>query len=483
MKRVLILNPPNPDNYYINRDLMGGMGVKSKFGFDIRSKLLAKIKSNLIKIPVLQLVYATTILHNNNFNIKVIDAPNENKSLEEIIPEIINFNPHFVIVAVSSSCFVYERDVVAKTIKDKCDNPTTIAIGEMITEMPKLLIPNFDIGIMNEIETCIVDICNNKDLAKINGIAYKTKSSIKINCFGNRLTKKELEKLPLPKWELFPYQNYCYHPMLSVKPIATILSSRGCPYGCGYCPYPKNQGNIWRARNAENIFEEIMHDIKNYGFKGFFFRDPLFSLDIKRIEKLCDLIIRSGIKIRFVFETRPELLTKDLIKKLYIAGCRSINFGIEDIHPEILTQINRKPINLNKALEIINYCEKISIRTSCFFILGLPGSTKEKIEETIKWSLKLFPSQIEYKIATPFPGTNLYKIAKENNWIREESFGKLGGYSAAMQISEELDPEYLEKRTIKAFNQFYYRPKYILRELIKGHLFLNTYFYLSSLYK
>ncbi len=474
--KVLVLNPPSPDANNINRDLMGGMGVKNSLNASILSKIVTKLKNAYVRIPVLQLVYAATILKNSGFNVLVIDAVNENKSLQDIMPKIINFNPDYVVMACSASCFIYERDTVAKTIKEKCPNSKIIVEGEMINERPDLLLPNFDVATLGEIEQSIVKICSREDLSQIPGIAFNLNNELKKNSYASKLEKEQLEQLPFPDWSMFPYKKYVYYPMVSKKPLVTILTSRGCPYGCGYCPYPTNQGLKWRARDAKNIFDEMKYDYEKFGVKGFFFRDPLFSLNQRRVEELCSILIENKLDVGFVFETRPELLKKEVIDLLAKAGCECINFGVEDIHPEILKMINRKPLDTDKILETVNYCEKVGIWTTCFFILGLPGSTPQTIKETIEFSFKLFPSQVEYKIATPFPGTELYEMAKRNKWLNSESFDHLGGYSSAMQISEELTPEYLEKEVNSAFNKFYFSPRFITREILRGRVFKDISF-------
>lgn len=476
--KVLVLNTPSPDDNLVSRDLMGGMGVKNSLNKGFLIKVVTKLKNTFVRIPVLQLVYAATILKRDGFDLKVIDAVNEDKSLSDILPEIIKFNPEYVIMSCSASCFIYERDVVAKEIKEKIPNVKIIAQGDMVTEQPELILPNFDIAILGEIENSIVDICKGRDLNSIPGIAFIENSKVKKNFNEKKLEKEELEKLPFLDWSLFPYKKYTYYPMVTKRPLVTIQSSRGCPYGCGYCPYPTNQGLKWRARDAKNIFEEIKHNYNEFGIKGFFFRDPLFSLNQKRIEELCNLIIEHKLDIGFAFETRPELLKKETIDLLAKAGCQCINFGVEDIHPEILKLINRKPLDIEKILEIVHYCEKKGIRTSCFFILGLPGSTKQTIRETIDFSIKLLPSHVEYKIATPFFGTQLYEMAKANNWLKSESFDKMGGYSASMQISNELTSEYLENEVKNAFTGFYFSPRYILRRFLKGAIFRDVYYLL-----
>ncbi len=480
-KKVLVLNPPSPDKGYINRDLMGGMGVYVKFGGDFLSKFLSIMKSKFIRIPVVQLVYGATLLEKEGFEVSVIDAGNEGLNLKEVIQRSIELKPDFVLMAVSSSGIIFERDIVAKSLKKELPELKIIVVGDMITEVPSLMLPYFDVSIMGEVENSIINICSGKNLDIIQGLLLN-KHGVVINTGeSKKIQQEELENLPLPSWNLFPYKTYRYYPLIRKTPVASIQASRGCPYGCGYCPYTKNQGRPWRARSAENIFEEVMHDVK-IGFKGFFFRDPLFTMNLKRVEDLCNLIINNSLNIEFTFETRPELLTRDLINKLSEAGCSSINFGVEDINPEILKMISRKPVEPEKIREVIHYCELKGIRTSCFFILGLPGSTKETIEESIVFSKTLFASQVEYKVATPYPGTDLYHMAKEKGWLINESFDTLTGYTSSMQISTELSPEYLEERANKAFNDYYFSPKYLMRELKRGRIFKHIYFGLKCLF-
>ncbi|MBI3036820.1 radical SAM protein [Candidatus Woesearchaeota archaeon] len=474
--KVLILNPPSPDASYINRDLMGGMGVhNAPPGRDIRAKIIFRIKSIVIHIPMTHLVNAATVLKQRGHELKIIDAINTGEGIEHVLKEAKAFGPQFVLMGVSSGCFKFERDDVARRLKEEIPGVKVIAAGDMITEMPQELLPYFDFAVMGEVEQSVPLIVEGVPYKEIQSIIWQENNEVRKSEGGKRfIPVEELEKLPFPDWGLWPYKHYSYYPMLTKTPVVLIQASRGCPYGCGYCPYPANQGRLWRARSAESVFEEIKWDVEKFGIKAVFFRDPLFTANQERAEKLCDLIIQSGIKIQFCFETRPELLSKPgLIEKLAKAGCRTINFGVEDIHPEILKKINRLPLPLDKILDTIHRCEKAGIRTSCFFILGLPGSTKQTMEETIEFSRKLFGSQTEYKIATPFPGTMLYKMAKENKWLTSEGFDKLGSYSASMRISGEFDEHYLERLSEKSFVDYYFSPRYLVRYFMRGD-FLTT---------
>ncbi len=475
MAKVLVLNPPSPDASYINRDLMGGMGVHNAAGRGIFAKIIFRIKSTTVHIPMMQLVSAATLLKQKGHSVLVIDAVNTGKDVGSVIKSAVEFSPEFILMGVSSSCFRFERDEVARRLKGSVNGVRIIAVGDMITEMPNELLPWFDAAIMGEVEQSVHLIADGKPYAEIPSIIWQENGEVKKSEGGKRFIPAEaLDRLPFPDWSLFPYGQYSYYPMLTKTPVALIQASRGCPYGCGYCPYPANQGKLWRARSAESIFNEIKEDVEKFGFRAFFFRDPLFTANQKRAEELCDRIIKSSMNVQFVFETRPELLTlPGLIEKLAKAGCRTINFGVEDIHPEILKQIGRLPLPLDKVLETVHRCEKAGIRTTCFFILGLPGSTKKTMDENIEFSRRLFSSQAEYKVATPFPGTLLYEVAKKKRWITREGFDSLGGYSASMRVSDEFDEAYLEHLAEKSVSDFYFNKRYLWRYFLRGD-FLAT---------
>ncbi|MBI2564754.1 radical SAM protein [Candidatus Woesearchaeota archaeon] len=465
---ILVLNPPALDNNYINRDQMGGMGQHINFGKDFFAKLLSDFKSHFIRIPVTQLVYAATIASEEH-NVKVIDAINEGKNVELTLREISLFSPDFVVMPVSSSGLNFEKNVIAGGIKLMLPDCKIITVGDTLPYLPQHITQPIDICISGEVENCLLDICANKDLKEIKGISYVKDGKTVTNVSAPFLQALELDKVPFPKWELFPYTKYKYYPLILKAPVATLLSTRGCPYGCHYCSYTENQGLKWRTRSAENVVEELALDYEKYGFKGVFFRDPLFTLDKKRTSDICNGLIERGIDLSFALETRPELLSEELIDKLKQAGCTAINMGVEDINVEVLRQV-RIPVKTEIIEKTVNYAEKAGIRTTCFFILGLPGSTRETIQKTIDFSINLNPSHAEYKIATPYPGTKLYKQAKEKKWIIEENYDKLGGYSSVMQINDKLSPEYLEEQSSNAFKRFYYRPSYLFKELRRGKL-------------
>ncbi len=473
-KTVLVLNPPNPTSGgYLNRDLMGGMGTNVSFGEDIVTHTISAVKSRFVRLPVMQLVYAASLLERNRrkVELEVMDAGNSGLSLGHVLSRVRVLEPDYVLMAVSSAGVMFEKEVVARGIKEASPKTKIVTIGDTISGIPELVGGPFDVGIAGEVEKTFLEILEGKKTSGIDGVIYRNdKNRVRVNKKRAPLSPKELESLPFPAWHLFPYKKYSYFPLVKRLPFVPMLSSRGCPYKCSYCPYSENMGSAWRARSAKNVADEIESNCVRYGAKGIQFRDPLFTASRKRVVELVGEIIRRKIDVEWGCETRPELLDAKTIDAMAGSGCAAINLGIESINEKVLSACGRSRVNPKSIAKIVNCAEKAGIKTACFFILGLPGDTISGMKKTIEFSRELNSSLVEYKIATPYPGTRLYKEAKRKGWIKKENMDALGGYSATMKISDDLDPKYLDELCDESFRKFYLRREWLVRELLGGRI-------------
>ena len=124
-----------------------------------------------------------------------------------------------------------------------------------------------------------------------------------------------LDQLPFPTWDDHKIKEFSYYPHLKTKPFFQILSSRGCPYDCNYCPYMVLETPVWRKRTPKNVADEMEYLIKKFGMKSFLFRDPVFTLDKKRTREICEEMLRRKFKLDWVCETRIDTLDESLLGK------------------------------------------------------------------------------------------------------------------------------------------------------------------------
>ncbi|MFQ5772286.1 MAG: B12-binding domain-containing radical SAM protein, partial [bacterium] len=195
---------------------------------------------------------------------------------------------------------------------------------------------------------------------------------------------------------------------------------------------PAVQGRKWRMRSPESVVDELAWLTNRLEVNAILFRDPEFALQRDRVVGICEDIIKRGLRIGWRCETRMEDLDEDLVELMAKAGCLGINMGVESADAKVLQNVKRRAISFEKTERVIKSCKKNSIETFCFFILGLPGETKQSALKTIDYALRLNSNFAQFAVATAYPGTKLRKWAAEKGYIKNEMLNLITGYDAAM---------------------------------------------------
>ena len=157
------------------------------------------------------------------------------------------------------------------------------------------------------------------------------------------------------------------------------------------------------------------------------------------LSRICDHIINEKIDIKF--DTPNGIaayrLTPQLILKMKQAGFERINLAIESGNQDALTRIIKKPLRLEKVREIVEYCHEIDLDVGSFFIIGIPGMTLAQMWDNYRFCRKLKIFDPFISVATPYPGSDLYKICKEKNYLSPD-FNLEDLYIRKFSISTEL---------------------------------------------
>jgi radical SAM superfamily enzyme YgiQ (UPF0313 family) len=156
----------------------------------------------------------------------------------------------------------------------------------------------------------------------------------------------------------------------------------------------------------------------------------------------------------------------EMLKKMKKAGCISISYGIESGSQKILDS-SKKGITLAQSKKAIDMTKKAGIGTFAYFIIGLPGENWDTIRQTIRFAKRLDPDYVNFHIATPFPGTELYDIAVKNKWLVSDNWADFEEEGSAVLRTEDLSPKDLVKAQKMAMRSFYMQPKTILKQLLK----------------
>lgn len=427
--KITLLNIKSKRKECINKDFMGGYGWAFNVGNSIPARLINLVKRNGEILPLLSFGYLAAILSRNNHQV----------SFEtNCIPKA-----DMVVIPSSMVDYRYELDW-ARRIKQEGINVGFI--GPFASYKPELFLNDCDFVIKGEPESAAFNL---KDGEILKGIIESK-------------PVEDLDSLPFPKWDIFPVSSYSYLPALRERPFLPILASRGCAYGCNYCPYIVSYK--YRCRSTEGVFEEVKYLKRDFKIRGMIFRDPLFGANKEFVRRFCEMMIKGKMNIKWVCETRFDLLDEPLIDTMYEAGLRVINTGIESSNTEIIRDSSRKEVEKKHQEKIAKYCDRKGIRVTAFYILGLPLDTVESIEETIRYAKFLDTHVAQFFIHTPFPGTEYFEKVKPD--IIENDWEKFDCYTPVLRHKNLSRQQILELKE-KAFLSYYYRPHYLRKFTIR----------------
>lgn len=238
------------------------------------------------------------------------------------------------------------------------------------------------------------------------------------NLLAGFMDESQLDALPLPAWDLFPLENYWSlrfaHGPLSAERYLPLLTSRGCPYPCGFCVVPATNRQKWRPRSAANVVDEIEHFQKTLGVSEFHVEDLDPTISDERIRAICAEILRRGLQVTWKIAAGTKVETmrdEETIDQMAAAGCRYISISPETGSPRLL-KLMRKPFNLQHAVRLVKRMNQVGIRSQACFVLGYPGETAQDRQMT--WDLvhdltQVGVDEVALFIVTPVPGSSIHK--------------------------------------------------------------------------
>jgi len=451
--KILMLNPPFLPNY--------SRGSRSP----------CVPKGGTLYYPI-WLSYATGVLENEGFKVKLIDAPARGLDEEDIKKIVKQFNPNLIVIDTSTPS-IYNDVKVGKTIKEITDS-FVILVGMHPSALPEQTLKiseKIDAVARHEYDYTIRDLASTleseKKLETVKGITFRNNGEIIPN--QDRPFIENLDEIPFVS-EVYKkhlrIEDYFYS--ANLHPVITILSGRGCVYRCAFCVWPEVfSGHKYRFRSVKNVVDELEY-IKNEfpQVKEIFLEDDTLTVNLKRCRELSDLIVKRKLDITFSCNSRAEA---DFItlKKLKEAGCRLFCVGFESGVQRILDNIHKR-ITIKKIKQFMKDAKKAGILVHGCFILGMPGDTKETVMKTIEFAKELNPDTAQFFPLMVYPGTEAYEWAKKNGYLVTEDFSKwltAEGQHNTLVSRPGLSNRELVELCDQARREFFLRPDYIFYKI------------------
>ena len=425
-------------------------------GSDIFAKMGAQM-------PPLGLGYLAAFARKDGHDVQIIDLGVEENELTEKV--LVDFD--VVGISVDTPRYYNAIEVAKMT---KAVGGTVVMGGYHATFMDKEILETGLVDfivrgegefIFNELLRMLQSKNKNNNFEEIDGISYLKEGKYKRNKDAKLPT--DLDDFPFPARDLFKLDRYKNR--LGERPLANLITSRGCPFDCNFCSSTKFGGKKWRARSAKSIVDELEVLYRDYGYRAFTFLDDNFTISKKRIMEFADELEARNIKdiIWWCF-SRVDILIKneDMVKRMAEVGAFSVFLGLESANEEALDHFGKK-ISYQQQIKAIELLRKYGIRVLGSFILGDIGETDEMINKTVDWAIKLDPETVQFSLLTPYPGTQLYQQFESENKLWHKQWDLYDGFHSIVKM-DHLSPEEMEQLFYKSYKRFYLRYSRIARK-------------------
>lgn len=420
-----------------------------------------------MRYPPLGILALAAALREHGFKPYVIDAYLEEKNAEHRIFSLIQ-EYQINIIGLSFTTILAEGAyLLAAKIKKRFPVVTIIAGGYHATVMPDEVINKqyIDYVVSGEGELTLAllikAICQNKAVESVDGIYYK--KSGQVFHTSPRALIHDIDKLPIPAYDLLDFQNYRSLSNIR-KPFVTMIRSRGCPFKCIFCGVDAIFSKKYRCQSPQRTIDEILYLVERFGVREILFKDSEFLINRKNVEEFCHLLMDKRLDLVWSCGARVDRIDKELAALMKQAGCRQITFGIESGSQKMLNAL-QKDFTVEQIVNAVYAAKEQGILCVGGFIIGAPGEDQKTLSETVNLIKKLDLDYASFQFLTAFPGSRLYEMAHENNWFITDS--RFLGYERANINASKMSEDELKSAMRKMVRLFYFRFSYLCKRLVK----------------
>jgi len=442
--KVLFANPPWKKHE-------GRYGVRAGSRWPFTMPALGPDRLPYIPFPFF-LAYAAALLEERgNAEVLAIDAIAEGLEDSAYEERVARFAPD-VIVAETSQASLSQDIAHAARARESLPSVTYVLAGPQASVAPLTILashPEVAFCLVGEYEwTALELVCAlswpDFDPSRIAGLAWRAPDgSPRVN---PRRELGALADLPWPAYRHFPMTRYKDYFCGISGLMVNMVASRGCPHHCSFCLWPEVMygGHAYRVRDAADVADEMAFLVETYGFKTVYFDDDTFNLGKKRILQLTREIKKRGIDVDLAVMARADSMDEEMLTALKDVGLVAVKYGLESASPDILKRCG-KGLDLEAAKKMILFTKSLGVKVHLTFTVGLPGETRQTMEDSTRLALELDCDSIQVSLATPFPGTPLHAYVESQGFLSSSQGDLFDGSSRCVARTEALTCQEIEE--------------------------------------
>jgi len=394
---------------------------------------------------------------------RLLDCPPINMGVEECL-KVADQYDHVIIHTSTPS--LRNDCKVAEAIKARRPGTTIGFVGAHAAVLPTDTLkasPAIDWVGRKEFDFTCKEVCEGRPLESIAGLSFRKDGRVQHN------PEREL----IANMDVLPWVADVYKRDLDIEkyfigyllhPYVSLYTGRGCPAQCTFCLWPQTiGGHKYRVRSPDNVAAEMAHMKQLFPqVKEFFFDDDTFTANLPRAREIARNLAPLGLT--WSCNSRANL-DDDTISLLKDCGLRLFLVGYESGNEDILRRI-KKGVTTEEMRAFTKACHKAGVVIHGTFILGLPVETPETVEQTLRFAQELDVFSIQVSLAAPYPGTELYEMARQNGWFSKKDKTDIihgDGFQQSTLEYPGLTKEQIFDEVERFYRQYYLRPRPILR--------------------
>lgn len=408
--------------------------------------------------PPLGLLSIAASLRRAGYPVQVVDGEPRLLDPTALVREVLALDPEVVGISATTP-EIHLAAELAHLLREARPELLLVLGGPHASAIPEQAleqIPELDYVVVGEGEVALVELLESRPADPV-----VVADSI-----------ADLDSLPLPARDLVRPEHYRYvEPGKGMVTLDAVETSRGCPFQCSFCFHLP--GNGTRFKSPERVIEELRESQRVVGAKMVLFFDDTFTLDQRRAGEVLDRIVASDIRLGLHCFTRADTISPDLAAGMRRAGFVKVTMGVESGRQEVLDRLG-KGTKLQDYRDAYSWLHAAGIETRGSFIVGNPHETWETIRDSIAFARELDLFRVGVNIATPYPGTRLYELARQGDGIElvSSDWSRFCRWGVSVVRTPAMSAAEIERAQRVFVTEFYSSPKvlrYHARQLAMGN--------------
>jgi radical SAM superfamily enzyme YgiQ (UPF0313 family) len=411
-------------------------------------------------IPGIGVLVLAAVARAKGYRVHLVDAKEHGQSVDAVSRRIAALQPDYLGIS-ATTISVTNGARIAERVKKLVPDVVTILGGAHVSALPERTLEAFasiDFGVVGEGEVSLFALLERLErgtaVHDVPGLAYRHAGRVRANPRAPYID--DLDVLPPPAWDLLDDFPHRFQPSLFSyprTPVATVITSRGCPFSCSFCDR-STSGKKGRMHSVAYVVQ-LCRRLVELGVRHIIFVDDLFTVRKQRVVELCEAFLENGFTFSWSCNSHPNLLDRATMQLMKRAGCWQIAYGIESGSQRILDVVKHE-VRIPKMRETLRMTRAAGIRAKGYVMIGHPTEGLDSLAETAEFLKTVELDLCQITKFTPYPGTPSYPTIREHGTF-DEVWEEMNAMNFVF-VPNGLTREILETYFDHLYRRFYSRP-------------------------